>query len=155
MNCFKKQKHIRTCVGCSAFITLTRKELTWPAGLIHPDISDAELRKRGLFGKCALGVPQKWLDWGIAIPLKPCQKNILSPMYRNTLYKNKYINTNLLMNERMKIYSIKQYIHNLKIWFKNLDCRIKFEFEMLFMLFILVIIPGIIALYMAYTMFYK
>lgn len=76
-------------------------------------------------------------------------------MYRNTLYKNKYINTNLLMNERMKIYSIKQYIHNLKIWFKNLDCRIKFEFEMLFMLFILVIIPGIIALYMEYTMFYK
>ena len=119
MNCFKKQKHIRTCVGCSAFITLTRKELTWPAGLIHPDISDAELRKRGLFGKCALGVPQKWLDWGIAIPLKPCQKNILSPMYRNTLYKNEYINTNLLMNERIKIHSIKQYIHNLKIWWKK------------------------------------
>lgn len=147
MRCFKKQENIRTCVGCSAFITLTRKELTWPVGLIHPDVSDAELRKRGLFGKCEHGVQQQWLDWGIAVPLGPCQKDAIHLIPIDSVYKNKIVNNNLLMNKRIKIHSIKQYLHNMKIWWKKFYKNFYLEIEMLLLFFITSVIPCIIALY--------
>lgn len=150
MRCFKKQENRRTCVGCSAFIPLTRKELIWPVGLIHPDVSDAELRKCGLFGKCERGVQQQWLDWGVAIPLEPCQKDVLSPMRIDTICKNELVNNNLLMNKRIKIHSIKQYLHDMKIWWKKFYKYFNLEIDMLLMFFVTSVIPCIIALYILF-----
>ena len=76
----------RTCHGCMALTASSRGEVVWPVGLMDPHTPDSELRRRGLFGKCDLGFPQCWRDWGFAVPLKPCPKPAVSSKQAGRLY---------------------------------------------------------------------
>lgn len=76
----------KTCDGCTALTAFARREVIWPVGMENPSASDQELLQRGLLGKCDLGFPQKWHDWGFATPLEPCPKPTITSKQAGEMY---------------------------------------------------------------------